>query len=123
MRSDWVIPLAIMGVIASRCVSIRAAPPEGADSGLEPWFKSLRRPGTDQPCCSVADCRRVLYRVHDDHFQVFIGRDFPRWTNPPFDWVDVPEANVLRRQDNPTGEGVACWFGGSVLCFIPAAGT
>jgi hypothetical protein len=30
---------------------------------------------------------------------------------------------VLHRRDNPTGEGIACWFQGQVLCFIEGSGT
>ena len=66
---------------------------------------------------------RVQYRTAGDHFQAFIGDEFPRWTNAPHAWVDVPNANVLHRLDNPTGEGVACWFQGQVLCFIEGNGT
>ena len=101
----------------------RAAPPQDADRSLAPWFKSLTRPGTREPCCDVADCRTVRYRVTGDHFQAFIGGDFPRWTNPPRDWVDVPNANVLHRPDNPTGEGVACWFQAQIVCFIEGDGS
>ncbi|MBV9250516.1 MAG: hypothetical protein JO227_14870 [Acetobacteraceae bacterium] len=95
-----------------------AAPPEGADPKLAPWFQSLRQPGTGASCCNLADCRRVQYRIRGDHFQAFIGSAFPRWTRAPYDWVDVPNKNVLHRQDNPTGEGVACWRDGEVICFV-----
>jgi hypothetical protein len=120
---NWMIWLPIIGLSANLCAAVHAAPPEDADPAVAPWFKSLRRPGTDQPCCGDADCRRVPYRIFGDHFQVFIGREFPRWTNPPQAWVDVPEASVVHRLDNPTGEGVACWFEGRVVCFVPASGS
>jgi hypothetical protein len=74
-------------------------------------------------CCSIADCRPVQYRTFGDHFQAFIGNEFPRWSNAPHDWVDVPNANVLHRTDNPTGEGIACWFRGQVVCFVEGNGT
>ena len=54
----------------------------------------------------------MQYRSAGDHFQAYIGDDFPRWSNAPHDWVDVPNENVLHPADNPTGEGVACWFPG-----------
>ena len=99
-----------------------AAPPAEADPALAPWFQSLRQPGTDMPCCSVADCRRVEYRIVGDHFQAFIGDEFPRWTNPPHSWVDVPDANILHHHDNPTGEAIACWSQGQILCFVEGSG-
>jgi hypothetical protein len=101
----------------------RAAPPDNADQSLAPWFRSLRHPGTNQSCCDMADCRRVQYRSAGDHFQAYIGDDFPRWSNAPHAWVDVPNENVLHRADNPTGEGVACWFQGQILCFIEGNGS
>jgi hypothetical protein len=110
----------VSGLLASHLAPAAAAPPEGADPKFAPWFRSLLVPGTHQSCCALADCRRVPYRIRGDHFQVYIGADFPRWTNPPDDWVDVPESTVLHRRDNPTGEGVACWVYGAVVCFIPS---
>jgi hypothetical protein len=119
--------LAVWGTIAA-CIAglhgtpARAAPPDGADPALAPWFKSLSQPRTNQPCCDMADCRTVKYRITGDHFEAFIGNEFPRWSNPPRDWVNVPNENVLHRTDNPTGEGVACWFQGQVLCFVEGNG-
>ena len=123
MRKLAVRGAAFAGLVGGFCISARAAPPEHADPTLAPWFKSLRRPQTNQPCCDVADCRTVEYRTLGNRFQAFIGQEFPRWTNPPRQWVDVPDENVLHRRDNPTGEGVACWFQGQVVCFIEGNGT
>jgi hypothetical protein len=113
----------VAGLISGYCTPVRAAPPDDANPAFEPWFKSLRQPRTNQSCCDMADCRAVEYRIVGDHYQAFIGREFPRWTNPPFGWVDVPNANVLHRRDNPTGEGIACWFQGQVVCFVEGNGT
>jgi hypothetical protein len=113
----------VAGLAGGHCIPVLAAPPEGADPALAPWFKDLRQPETNRPCCDMADCRTVEYRIFGDHFQAFIGREFPRWTNPPQAWVDVPNASVLHRRDNPTGEGIACWFQGQVVCFIEGNGT
>jgi hypothetical protein len=113
----------VAGLLGGYCTPLGAEPPDGADMSLAPWFRSLRHPRTNQSCCDMADCRRVQYRTAGDHFQAFIGDEFPRWTNAPHAWVDVPNANVLHRMDNPTGEGIACWFQGQVLCFIEGNGT
>ena len=100
----------------------RAAPPPGADPDLAPWFRSLHLPNTNQSCCDQADCRTVQYRIMNGHFQAFIGGEFARWQNPPFAWVDVPDNSVLHRHDNPTGEGVACWAGMRIICFVEGTG-
>ena len=99
-----------------------AAPPPGADPNLAPWFQSLRQPQTNLSCCDRADCRTVRYRIVDGHFQAFIGSEFGRWQNPPYAWVDVPENSVLHNHDNPTGEGVACWAGARIICFVEGTG-
>ena len=123
MQTRTLCQVIVAGVIGGYCMPLGAEPPDGADPALAPWFKSLRQPGTNQSCCDMTDCRMVQYRKAGDHFQAFIGDDFPRWSNVPHAWVDVPNANVLHRRDNPTGEGIACWFQGQVLCFIEGNGT
>jgi hypothetical protein len=123
MRTQTICRAIVGGAILCSGVPACAEPPEGADMSLAPWFKSLRQPRTNQSCCDMSDCRRVQYRTAGDHFQAFIGSEFPRWSNAPFAWVDVPNENVLHRRDNPTGEGIACWFQGQVLCFIEGDGT
>jgi hypothetical protein len=99
-----------------------AAPPPNPDPDLAPWFRSLRQPKTELSCCDRSDCRMVQYRIVDGHFQAFIGSEFARWQNPPYAWVDVPESSVLHRHDNPTGEGVACWAGSKIICFVEGTG-
>ena len=112
----WCLTAAVLARGGS--IPARGAEPPDAGPLLAPWFKSLRQPRTNLSCCDQADCRRVKYRTSGDHFQAYIGEDYPRWTNPPNAWVDVPNANVLHRPDNPTGEGVACWFQGQIVCFV-----
>ncbi|MDB5398567.1 MAG: hypothetical protein QOF70_5294 [Acetobacteraceae bacterium] len=114
--------LAAASLIYGFPTSLRAAPPPGADPDLAPWFRSLRQPNTDLSCCDRADCRTVQYRIIDGHFQAFIGGEFARWQNPPYAWVDVPDGSVLHRHDNPTGEGVACWAGMRIICFVEGTG-
>jgi hypothetical protein len=107
-----------------------ATPPANADpnSALSGWFKSLKQPGTQHPCCSVSDCRVTEYDIRNGHFEVKLDG----W---PY---VVPDKAVLHRADNPTGEAVVCYSYSSfgppmesgqirttpqdtieVLCFIP----
>jgi hypothetical protein len=123
MQTLTVWRIVVAALVFGYCAPALAAPPDDADPAHAPWFRSLRVPKTNQSCCNLADCRPVKYRVLGDHFQAYIGPDFPRWSNAPNAWVDVPNESVLHRPDNPTGEGVACWFQGQVVCFIEGPGT
>jgi hypothetical protein len=114
--------LAAASLLYGYPLPLSAAPPQGADPTLAPWFKSLRQPQTNLSCCDRSDCRTVRYRIVDGHFQAFIGEEFARWQNPPYAWVDVPEDSIIHRMDNPTGEGVACWAGAKIICFIEGTG-
>jgi hypothetical protein len=122
MRRRLIPAFAAASLIFSYPPAGRTAPPPGADPDLAPWFRSLRQPNTDLSCCDRADCRTVQYRIVDGHFQAFIGGEFARWQNPPYAWVDVPDGSVLHRHDNPTGEGVACWAGMRIICFVEGTG-
>ena len=122
-RGPWRLRLLVAYCMVLACQTpLQAAPPVGADPDLAPWFRSLRQPKTELSCCDRSDCRMVQYRIVDGHFQAFIGSEFARWQNPPYDWVDVPESSVLHRHDNPTGEGVACWAGSKIICFVEGTG-
>jgi hypothetical protein len=118
-----ILALAASGLLTSWADQARAAPPAGADPELAPWFRNLRQPQNNLSCCDRSDCRSVRYRVVDGRFQAFIGSEFARWQNPPYTWVDVPENSVLHRHDNPTGEGVACWAGAQIICFVEGTGS
>jgi hypothetical protein len=123
MRTSFALAgLVLAGVGCLPARPAAPAPPPGGDTEFSPWFRSLRTPQTGQSCCGVADCRRVQYRIVHDHFQAYIGGEFPRWQSPPHAWVDVPETSVLHRHDNPTGEAVACWASGAVVCFVEGQG-
>ena len=115
--------LLMLGALA-KCSGVHAAPPAGADpnSALGQWFKSLTVPGNPEAgCCSLADCRTTDYRIRGDHYEVWIGRDTYGVTAPDA-WVAVPAEAVLTRE-NPTGEGVACWYQKAVRCFVPSGAT
>ena len=52
------------------------------------------------PCCSISDCRRVDYRIaNDGAYEVHIEGA----------WYIVPNNIILRRQNNPLGQAVACY--------------
>lgn len=88
---------------------VGAAPPEGADMSLAPWFGSLKQPGTGASCCSIADCRPADYRIMGDAYEVQLYGE----------WKKVPPDVILRRADNPTGRAVVCYtpYRG-IMCFI-----
>ncbi|MBV9250515.1 MAG: hypothetical protein JO227_14865 [Acetobacteraceae bacterium] len=102
------ITTAVPGMIVASAA--QAAPPEGADPALAPWFNSLRAPWTNALCCSVSDCRTADARLADDHYEAFVGGQ----------WRAVPRDKVLQRTDNPTGRAVVCWTPtAGVVCFVP----
>ena len=95
-------------------VGASAAPPEGADPALAPWFQSLRQPGTGTSCCSMADCRATDYRTDGDSYEALIENR----------WVVVPQDKILQRVDNPTGRAVVCWTPmRGIMCFVRASET
>jgi hypothetical protein len=103
------------GVLIATLAS--GAPPPGADpdSPIAGWFRSLSdRQGVG--CCSVADCRRVDYRTRAGGFEVFVDRR-TFGAAAPDAWVAVPSDAILTRE-NPTGEGVACFYAGRIRCFV-----
>jgi hypothetical protein len=106
-----------LALFAAICFAVSpgmAAPPDGADSKLTPWFEGLRQPGTGKSCCSIADCRPVDYRTSGDHYEALIRGN----------WVAIPADKVLQRVDNPTGNAVVCWTPTlGVMCFVRAAET
>ena len=100
-------------VIALACLArpVLAAPPQGADQSLAPWFNSLRQPWTNALCCSMADCRPVELRLSDGHYEAKIEGE----------WRRVPDHLILNRSDNPTGRAIACWTQQvGILCFVRA---
>ena len=62
----------ISGMILLLACQAHAAPPPDADPNQAPWFNSLRLPQSAVPCCSMADCRPVLSRLIDGHYEAFI---------------------------------------------------
>ena len=95
--------------------SAPAAPPDGADpnSPVGQWFQSLKQPGSDASCCSIADCRPVDYRIGADGYEAKLDGN----------WVHVPDQRVLRGQSNPLERAILCRspISGAILCFVPAS--
>ena len=100
-----------------------AAPPENVDlnSPLSQWYRSLRTPHSDIPCCSISDCRPVQARRVEDRWEVLLGGV----------WRVVPVERILQRQ-NMDGRAIACvtsydaipdhgiqGFYGDIRCFVP----
>jgi hypothetical protein len=86
-----------------------ARPPLKPDPALAPWYRSLLQPGTNYPCCSVADCRRADYRITGNRYEVRIDGK----------WLPVLPSKILTRTDNPTGHAIVCWDPAQgIMCFI-----
>lgn len=115
---------AIIAILLVSTASAIAEPPPGSDpnSPLAQWYQSLRQPfsGTSHgmACCSEADCRPVDFRMVGDHYEAFIDR---KMFGPaaPNAWLHVPNNNIVTKAGNPTGSGVACYYLGQILCFVP----
>lgn len=106
---EWVVKAALIaGLLVWAVPTALAAPPEGADPTLAPWYQSLRDPQTGGGCCSIADCRPVEYRIDGDRYEVL-------WEEK---WRPVPPEKVLQQTDNPTGRAVACVYQDKILCFV-----
>ncbi|HXP32336.1 MAG TPA: hypothetical protein VN832_14675 [Stellaceae bacterium] len=108
LRPVWAIVAA--AILSLACIgALSAAPPEGADPTLAPWFQSLRQPGTGVSCCSIADCRATEYRSRGEGYEAFIDER----------WISVPQERVLDHIDNPTGRAVVCYEPTrGILCFV-----
>ena len=115
MRMPLVITILLMPLTAI------AAPPENADPTLAPFFRSLKQPNTEIPCCDATDCRIVQTRVSDGKEEIFV--DKRKFSDGNDTWVPIPDAKRLAPRDNPTGENIACWsrFYG-VMCFLRGVG-
>ena len=111
-RSAGLVVLALAALLSR---GGEAAPPEGADSALAPWFESLKQPGSGVSCCSIADCRPVEYRLATAGYEALLDAR----------WVRVPDDKILHGRTNPTGRAQLCRspISGAILCFIPASET
>lgn len=116
MTRPVLVLAALLAAAAAPPIAL-AAPPEGADPALGPWFRSLMRPDTGTPCCSEADCRITEYRNVDGRFEVLIDDRYIPGLEPR--WVAVPPGKTVINAGNPTGSAVACWTPRlGLLCFV-----
>jgi hypothetical protein len=106
-------------ILASLAGAHDAAHPEE-----DMWYQGLsRRDGmTTYNCCNRQDCKPATYRLDRGNVEAFVDTKTFGPTAPN-DWVLVPQAIILPQHDNPTGEGVACWHNGQLVCFVPSNGT
>jgi hypothetical protein len=111
-------------MVLTAAVAANAAPPPGqpVDPEMHKWYESLKQPNTGAGCCSIADCRPFDSRIVQDHYEIFINRQ----------WLPVPTGVVLHRE-NKAGVAIAClrtqWnygfgpppdgFSPDIMCFIP----
>jgi hypothetical protein len=96
------------------------------DPGLQAWFRALKHPSTQLPCCSISNCRFSPYTVQDDHYGIKIDG----WT------YVVPDASVIRNVVNPFRSAVVCYSNEGIgvpeppfqdtlriFCFLPPGAT
>jgi hypothetical protein len=108
-RPNLLPQVLIVAAFAVILAAAQAAPPDGADPFLAPWFQGLRQPGTGISCCSIADCRQTEYRMGHEGYEALIGDK----------WIAVPREKVLDHIDNPTGRAVVCYLPGmGIMCFV-----
>jgi hypothetical protein len=90
-----------------------------APQHVRDWFKGLKIPMRNVPCCNEADGHRTNYEVKGGTYWVPIGGS----------WYAIPPNAVIRDSGNPTGEAIVFYFlmldydnGGQrpvILCFVP----
>jgi|tagenome__1003787_1003787.scaffolds.fasta_scaffold17111286_1 hypothetical protein len=88
--------------------------PESPHAG---WFKSLRDPIYQLPCCDQSDCKLVDFRIIAEHYEVLIDDE----------WRYIPQRVIISNAMNPMGQAVACYFydadvGLTISCFVPGPG-
>lgn len=105
------------------------------------WYRGLIVPGepgtplAGSSCCSgggdpAGDCRNVETRIRNGHWEAYIdSKTFPDIEGKPLlgkapnAWVRVPDDVIIRGSNNPTGRPVACYFAGTIRCFVEGTET
>ena len=113
MRRQPLPVVVFVALTVALALKTAAAPPENANPALHGWFDSLKQPGSGIPCCSVADCRPVEYRLASAGYEALLDKR----------WIPVPDDKVVRGKANPLGRAIVCRspISGSILCFVPAS--
>ena len=109
------VALACVFGAASASPAAAAAPPPGSEDydALMPYASWIGARSTNFGglCCSVSDCRVVKWRW-GDRLEAYIpttdDRGFTKFPGAPNQWLAVPDG-VIKREDNPTGQAIACW--------------
>jgi hypothetical protein len=110
-----------LALAACKPLPAYAAPPAPGSEDWEilhphaDWINGLEAGG--MRCCDWSDTRPVKVRTVGDRWQVWLRRGQIAGA-PAEQWLDVPDAAVLRIP-NPVGMAIASWWGGQVRCFVP----
>jgi hypothetical protein len=59
---------------------------QGHDTWHHSFYKTLQRPDTKTPCCSLTDCRPTSGRLVEDHYEVKVNGA----------WISVPTDKILK---------------------------
>lgn len=85
-----------VSVLVACAIAAVAAPASASERS--DWFKSLRQPGTGEPCCDAADCIRTDADWRDDGW----------WVEMKGHWVPVPPEVVVRDTKSIDGSAYVC---------------
>jgi hypothetical protein len=100
--------IAIMVAVSSAGYAASAHDPS---TEREAWFKSLRQPGSQIPCCDISDCSRTKASWRDGQWWAVVrGR-----------WMPVPRDRELTTQ-SIDGDAYVCASQAvdrMIFCFVP----
>jgi hypothetical protein len=90
----------------------------GETQSRQGWFQSLFQPGTDSPCCDVADCKRTIAEWRMDGW----------WAVVQGEWRSIPDGSVLKTPRSIDGDAYVCSASTvsvsnpsevAIYCFVP----
>jgi hypothetical protein len=82
------------------------------------WFQNLFQPGTDAPCCDVADCKRTIAEWRAGGW----------WAVVRGEWRSIPRASILKVPRSIDGDAYVCssestpsvgQLETTIYCFVP----
>jgi hypothetical protein len=111
-----ILVLATIAVVSDTALS---GDESGDTQSRRDWFHGLFQPGTDAPCCDVADCTRTIAEWRRDGW----------WAVVQGKWRSIPTTTILRAPRSMDGEAYVCageskaTAAGSsereIYCFVP----